>query len=223
MKSDIAQVAAAINAEIVAVSARSTPKIRAIRLKFSRTLKSANPDFVLRLAKKLCAIDGYRWFAYELIQYHQAAFESLDADALEDLGRGINSWWTVDAFARSLSGPAWLHAQVPDELILKWARSADRWWRRAALVSTVALNVRSHGGRGDAPRTLRVCRKLAGDQDPMVAKALSWALRQLVVHDAHAVRAFLSEFDSVLPALVKREVRNKLRTGLKQPGHRAHR
>lgn len=220
---DVVQMAAAIDAAIGELPARTTPNMRAIRRKFSRALKAASPDFVLRLAKKLCAIDGYRWFAYELVQCHQAAFERLDAGTLEALGRGINSWWTVDAFARSLSGPAWLCGQVSDDLILSWARSPDRWWRRAALVSTVALNVRSHGGNGDSPRTLRVCRILVDDHDPMVAKAVSWALRQLIVHDAAAVRAFLAKYDAALAALVKREVRNKLRTGLKQPGRGAYR
>jgi 3-methyladenine DNA glycosylase AlkD len=51
----------------------------------------------------------------------------------------------------------------------------------------------------------------------MVVKALSWALRELVVHDPDAVRAFLSEHEDVLAARVKREVRNKLTTGLKNP------
>jgi 3-methyladenine DNA glycosylase AlkD len=215
--SDVHQVAAAITA----LSARTTPNIRRIRRKYSRTLQPASPDFMLRLAKQLYAIDGYRWFAYELLQRHKAAFASLDAVALEDLGHGLNSWWTVDAFARTLSGPAWLKGQVSDELILTWAHAPDRWWRRAALVSTVALNVRSHGGKGDVPRTLRVCRVLVHDPEAMVVKALSWALRELVIHDAEAVRAFLAEYDAVLAALTKRDVQNKLCTGLKHPGRKS--
>ena len=171
-----------------------------------------------RLARKLVVADDYRWVAYELIQSHKAAFARLDAVELEALGQGIDSWWTVDAFARTLSGPAWLNRQVPDALILTWARSTDRWWRRAALVSTVALNVRSHGGTGDVPRTLQVCRALVADHDDMVAKAMSWAVRELIVHDAEAVQAFLDEHVAVLPARVKREVANKLKTGLKNPG-----
>jgi 3-methyladenine DNA glycosylase AlkD len=85
------------------------------------------------------------------------------------------------------------------------------------LVSTVALNVRSHGGYGDVPRTLAVCRLLADDHEDMVVKALSWALRELVVHDPNAVWAFLDEHEHVLAARVKREVRHKLKTGLKNP------
>ena len=56
---------------------------------------------------------------------------------------------------------------------------------------------------------------LVGDYDDMVVKAMSWALRELVVHDADAVAEFLSEHEDVLAARVKREVRNKLTTGLK--------
>ncbi|NIR52028.1 DNA alkylation repair protein [candidate division KSB1 bacterium] len=63
---------------------------------------------------------------------------------------------------------SWLHAQVSDELIFKWARSEDICGRRAALVSTVALNTRSRGGKGDTPRTLAVCRLLVHDHHDMV-------------------------------------------------------
>ena len=79
------------------------------------------------------------------------------------------------------------------------------------------MNVRSQGGKGDAPRTLQVCRLLAADPDDMVVKALSWALRELVGHDPRAVRAFLDEYEMVLAGRVKREVQHKLETGLKNP------
>jgi 3-methyladenine DNA glycosylase AlkD len=106
---------------------------------------------------------------------------------------------------------------VSEEVILKWARSPDLWWRRVALVSTVAWNVRSQGGHGDVVRTLTVCKLLVGDHTDMVVKALSWALRELVIHDPGAVREFIEEHRSVLAPRVQREVGNKLRTGLKNP------
>ncbi len=46
---------------------------------------------------------------------------------------------------------------------------------------------------------------------------MSWALRELVVHDPEAVHGFLKEYDSILAARVKREVQNKLNSGLKNP------
>jgi len=211
------KLAAEIVADLRALPVRNTPNERAVRRKYSQKLRRAQPELILALARELLANYGERWVAYELIQAHKAAFQSLGEAELEEFGRGINSWWTVDAFARTLAGPAWRQGQVSDALIHRWAHSPDLWWRRAALVSTVALNVRARGGYGDLPRTLAVCRLLVADHEDMVVKALSWALRELVAYDPEAVRTFLQEHEAVLAARVKYEVRNKLTTGLKNP------
>ena len=170
-----------------------------------------------QVASELMRTIGQRWVAYEVVANHEETYLQLDDVVVERLGSGIDSWHTVDGFARILAGPAWRDGLISDETIFRWARSTDRWWRRAALVSTVALNVRSHGGTGDAERTLTVCRMLLADTDEMVAKAISWALRELVVHDAGIVAQFLDEHENQLTSRVKREVRNKLETGLKAP------
>ncbi len=209
--------ASAIDADVRALEVPNTPNERALRRKYSRLFRKAGADFLLEVGRILVQRFGQRSFAYELLADHPTAFRRVGEAELEELGQGINSWGAVDSFARTLSGPAWLKGQVADETILRWAKSTDLWWRRAALVSTVALNVRSHGGQGDVERTLMVCRLLANDREEMVAKALSWALRELVIHAPQAVEAFLGEYEDALPALVKREVRNKLTTGLKNP------
>ncbi|MFC1707543.1 DNA alkylation repair protein, partial [Planctomycetota bacterium] len=116
-----------------------------------------------------------------------------------------------------LSGLAWREGHISNKVVHGWARSKDRWWRRAALVSTVPLNMRSRGGSGDTKRTLAVCRFLIDDRDDMVVKAMSWALRALIGHDRTAVVQFLQQHESRLAARVLREVRNKLTTGRKNP------
>lgn len=215
------EVAGRIAEDIRALEERNTPNVRAIRRDYSRRLRFADAALVLKIAEELIETYGHRWVAYELIRDHEDAFRSLSEADLERWGSGMDSWGAVDSFARTLSGPAWLHGLVSDQLIHRWVDSENRWWRRAALVSTVALNVRSHGGTGDPERTLNVCRRLAADDDDMVVKALSWALRALVVHDPDAVERFLVEHEDELAARVRREVRNKLKTGLKNPGRRA--
>ena len=211
------QVAAAIDDDMHDLPVRNARNSRVIRRKYTKLLQQAEGSFLLDVGRILINRFGYRWLPYELILYHPAAFCSLRETELEELGLGINSWGSVDSFGRLLAGPAWLRGQVSDEVIHRWAHSEDLWWRRAALVSTVALNIRSHGGYGDTERTLAVCRMLVADHEDMVVKAMSWALRQLVVHDPDAVREFLEEHKDVLAARVKREVRNKLTTGLKNP------
>lgn len=188
---------------------------RTLCRRYSTLLRKAPPNYVLDFARQLLFTHGHRWQAYEIIAVNKSAFFSLDADELEHFGQGINSWWTVDAFARTLSGPAWVHGLVSDDLIVNWAHSPDFWWRRAALVSTVAFNIRSHGGKGDVPRTLAICSLLVADHEDMVVKALSWALRELVYFNPLAVEAFLEQHAGVLASRVRREVGSKLRTGLK--------
>lgn len=211
----VGEVASQIENDIQTLPVKNTASIRRLRRTYSQDRMQAEPAFIFKLAQELLMKPGLRWFAYELIRYHRATFRNIGPSELEELGQGIDSWHSVDAFARTLSGPAWLNGQIPDSLIHAWARSEDLWWRRAALVSTVALNVRSHGGPGDVPRTLTVCRLLVDDHEDMVEKAMSWALRELVIYDPEAVQAFISEYEERLSARVKREVKNKLATGLR--------
>lgn len=199
-----------------------TAELRALRRAWTRRLAQAPGEEVLAIAKRVVngRSDAHRFVAYELVAHHRGAREALTPRAVEDLGRALDSWGAVDCFAVYVAGPAWREGRLPDRLIHAWARSEDRWRRRAALVATVALNTAARGGVGDTPRTLAVCRLLVRDRDDMVVKALSWALRELGKRDVEAVRAFLAEHGGALPARVKREVAHKLATGLKSPRRR---
>jgi len=197
----------------------ANPVWRPVVRTLARELGAAPPREVIATARALVAertLEG-RQAAYELLSRHRAAAAALDLRTVEALGRGMDNWASVDAFSCFVAGPAWRAGIVTDAAVARWARSPDRWWRRAALASTVPLNLASRGGRGDVPRTLAVCARLAADPDDMVQKALSWALCTLVQHDAAAVRAFVAQHAGVVSARVKREVNNKLHTGRKNP------
>jgi 3-methyladenine DNA glycosylase AlkD len=210
-------IAEAILRELEALPKRKTAPMRRVRKVHSRRLLDQPADTIMGVAAAILAPGNYRWIAYELIAEHPQTYTCLDRRKLEALGQEINSWSTVDSFARTLSGPAWRDGLIDTATVRDWARYSDRWWRRAALVNTVALNMRSKGGQGDVPNTLSICEMLVEDHDDMVVKALSWALRELVVHEAGAVHGFLDRYEAQLAARVKREVGNKLRTGLKNP------
>ena len=202
-----------------ALRRKNTAEVRGVRREFSRRLVKAPAHVAIELAQLLMEESGseFRLVAYELLHHHPSALSKLRVWELKDLARNLDSWWTVDMFAIYLSGPVWRERGVTDSLIRGWARSDHRWWRRAALVSTVPLNSRARGGRGDTRRTLEICLLLQRDRDPMVAKAMSWALRELARRDPKAVRKFIAERHAILAPLVVREVRNKLTTGLKNP------
>jgi 3-methyladenine DNA glycosylase AlkD len=204
-----------------ALAQKNVPAVRRLRRGWSRRLAQQPAAVVVNLARELFELgDWERLVAYELVACHRAAQRALRARDVLALGRGLAGWGAVDCYAGYILGPAGREGQVADGLIHRWARSPDRWRRRAALVSTVPLNSRAHGGRGDPARTLALCKLLAQDRDDMVIKALSWALRELAKREPAAVKAFLREHAGQLAARVRREVRNKLETGLKTPRRR---
>lgn len=196
----------------------SAPNMRAVLRPLAREVRDEPAAVVLSLARALLdtRVHEARQVAFELVGGRKDVVADLDGPAVEALGEGNDNWASVDGFSVYVSGPAWRDGGVEDADIARWTVHEDRWWRRTALVSTVPLNARSRGGRGDPVRTLRVCRALAADADPMVSKALSWALRTLVAVDAEAVRAFLEAHGAQVASLVRREVGNKLETGTKR-------
>jgi 3-methyladenine DNA glycosylase AlkD len=202
--------------EILGVSA---PKMRTVLRELLKDTKKETPQAVLELAWLLRDLGTHegRQVAFELLEKRKDARALLKTREVRALGDGNDNWASVDAFSVYISGPVWREGQISDKEVLSWTRSRDLWWRRTALVSTVALNMKSRGGSGDSPRTVMICKELVTDSEPMVAKGLSWALRALISVDREGVEEFLEKHEDALKPLVRREVRSKLTTGKKNP------
>jgi 3-methyladenine DNA glycosylase AlkD len=218
-KSSSAEIAAEVRTALAALAELSVPQIRKLRRNFSRRLRSSPGSVVRSVALQVAETEtvAARLIACELVAEHPEAFAGLTPKDLTRLGKGMADWASVDTFGCTVAGRAWREGILSDASILSWAKSADRWQRRLALVATVPLNSRARGGSGDNVRTLKVCQALVDDRDDMVVKALSWALRELSKRDSKAVAEFLARFGSRLASQVRREVTNKLKTGLKNP------
>jgi 3-methyladenine DNA glycosylase AlkD len=198
----------------------SVPLLRGVARRVQARVKGWDSTRILDLCEGLVHAGTHegRQVGYELLERRKDARSLLEARRVRKLGKDNDNWASVDAFSVLIAGPIWGEGQIQDAEVLKWTLSKDLWWRRTALVSTVALNLPSRGGTGDPERTLLICNALALDGEPMVAKGLSWALRSLVGIDRAGVVSFLGEYEDRLPALVLREVRNKLVTGKKNRG-----
>jgi 3-methyladenine DNA glycosylase AlkD len=220
---DADRLAVEIGSRLAGLSSQTTPAARSVRREYSRLLAQVAPDLVVRIALRLASRSGVtcRFVAYEIVQHHKAAFASLTPEGLLKLGAGIDGWAAVDCFACYLSGPAWRDGRLSDAVIRRWIKSADRWWRRAALVSTVALSRR--GEAEDGRKVIEICTLAVADRDDMVVKALSWALRELAKKHPGEAREFLARHRDALAARVIREVQNKIATGLKNPRRQAAR
>ncbi len=195
----------------------TVPNIRPIIKNLSQKYKKSPPEEVIEFVKLLNAtrILEAQQIAFTVLDKHKAARQSLSLADLLTLGAGIDNWLSVDYFAGMLAGPAWREGQIADEVIEEWATSKDKWWRRAAVVCTVALNQKARGGTGDPVRTLKICRLVLEDKAEMVVKSLSWALRELAKREPGPVIEFIKKYEDILAPRVTREVRRKIETGRK--------
>jgi 3-methyladenine DNA glycosylase AlkD len=176
-----------------------------------KSLRGAPDAAVLR-----AALAAEKRLGFEILRAAPRAISAASRTDIESFGEGMAEWAHVDCFASFAGGVAWRLGVIADGVVHRWARSRDRWWRRAALVSTVPLNCRARGAADPQPeRTLAVCELLLDDRDDMVVKAMSWALRELAKRDPRPVEQFLGRHQDRIAARVRREVGNKLRTGLK--------
>lgn len=158
--------------------------------------------------------------AFELLRASTRAVLALKPREIEALLAHLHDWNSTDCFASFVSGVAWREGVLRDSILSRWARSEELWVRRAAIVSTVPLNLPARGARapmGEAAKTLGVCVLVIDDHRDMIVKALSWALRTLASKDAKSVAAFVTQHQERLAARVVRETKNKLTTGLKNP------
>ncbi|HTJ43173.1 MAG TPA: DNA alkylation repair protein, partial [Kofleriaceae bacterium] len=199
----------------------TVPDLRGVSRSLRASLKKADPKEVIALAKQLIATEIFeaRAVAYELLDRRADVWRALGAKGIEAMGKGNDNWGSVDHYGTIVAGPAWREGVIADTDVIRWARSRDRWWRRTALVATVALNKKARGGAGDPKRTLAICELLVDDRDDMVVKAMSWALRSLGERDAPTTKRWIDEHEPRLAKRVLREVRTKLTTGRKTSRH----
>ncbi len=171
----------------------------------------------IKLCKALVACDVFECqvLAYEIIGRNKRLLNALTYKDLMDLWRNLDNWASVDHFSVGIYGVLWGKGVVTDGHIEELLKSENFWDRRVAVVSTVALNLKSRGGSGDVPRTLAVCEKVVDDREDLIRKALSWALRELSKRDPQSVRNFIDTYRNRLAGLVIREVNHKLDFGTK--------
>ena len=84
--------------------------------------------------------------------------------------------------------------------VFRWAKSRDRWHRRAACVALI------QGTRQKMffPEITRLSNLLLNDDDDMVQKGLGWLLRETAKADARRTVPYLMQIRSLAPRLVLR-------------------
>jgi len=195
----------------------SSPDVKSVIREIRDKYKELEEREWIAVCKELVSLNIFECqaVAFEIIDRNKRILSALVYEDLEGLGRNLDNWASVDFYSVAIHGVLWRKGIVTDHHIEQMLRSGNHWDRRVAVVSTVALNLKSRGGTGDTPRTLWVCEKVADERHDMIQKALSWALRELSKRDREAVYGFMEEHGHRLARRVVREVNHKLEFGTK--------
>lgn len=153
-------------------------------------------------------------FTY-LLEHYKHLVPDLTRAQFERWRRGLDNWEMTDGLGWVMA--LWLLADPDTRLDYLGDLIADEdvWSRRLALVATTPIN-RGHTGFTIPDLTLELVDRVKEERHPMITKAVSWALREMIKTHPDRVAAYLEENREVLAAHVVREVNNKLRTGLKR-------
>jgi len=89
----------------------------------------------------------------------------------------------------------------------EWTGSDNFWRRRFVLSAGSALN---HKGRSNVKEVLSLCSKLMTDSEPMVARALPWAIREASKKDEKLVFEFLKQWKNKIPKNILKASSEKL-------------
>ena len=118
----------------------------------------------------------------------------------------VSTWADHDALVQYLIG----HMMVADprrlRRVLVWARSKDRWHRRASAVAL--LRGTNQGLFWDEVQ--KITHTLLEDEDDMVRKGLGWLLRETARHDAAGTMPLLMSIRGSAPRLVLRTACERL-------------
>jgi len=112
----------------------------------------------------------------------------------------INNWADHDGLVHSLIAPMMVAKPARVNYVFRWAKSPNRWLRRAACVALI----RGTRAKMFFPEIVKLSNSLLRDQDDMVQKGLGWLLRETAKFDAKRTVPYLMKIRERAPRLVLR-------------------
>jgi 3-methyladenine DNA glycosylase AlkD len=180
-----------------------TGELRKVATRFRRTiLKELGLPFLIRVADKLftgrCLEE--KVFAVIMLETLTDKFGDPEFRLFESWLSRITSWAEHDGLVHYLIGPMIAAKPGRTTNAFRWAKSRNRWHRRAACVALI------QGTRKKMflPEIKRVSNLLLADEDDMVQKGLGWLLRETAKADAKRTVPYLMTIRQHAPRLVLR-------------------
>src|SRR5690242_6183191 len=154
-----------------------TAELRKVALRFRRTiLREADLQFLVEVADQLFAgsVLEEKAFAVFLLEKLTHDFADSEFKLLVSWIDRVSNWADHDGLVHYLIAPMVAAKPQRASLVFCWAKSKDRWHRRAACVALIQ-GTRQHMF---FPQIKKLTAMLRTDEDDMVQKGLGWLLRE---------------------------------------------
>jgi 3-methyladenine DNA glycosylase AlkD len=159
-------------------------------------------EFLIEVADNLFsgAVLEEKIAAIFLLEKLDAKFGDREFKLFERWLDRISSWSDHDGLVHYLIAPMVAAKPARAKAVFRWAKSADRWHRRAACVALI----RGSRLKMFFPEIKKLSDSLLADEDDMVQKGLGWLLRETAKYDAKRTVSYLMKIHGRAPRLVLR-------------------
>jgi 3-methyladenine DNA glycosylase AlkD len=180
-----------------------TQELRKLAVRFRRQIVSDyGMDFAVQVCDKLFRgrVLEEKVFAVLMLEGQTGNLGPKEFKLFESWLERVSSWADHDALVHYLIGPMILAKPARTKAVYRWAKSRNRWHRRAAAVALI----RSARKRAGFEQAVKVSNALLKDEDDMVQKGLGWLLREAVKADPESTVPYLMTIRDIAPRLVLR-------------------
>jgi 3-methyladenine DNA glycosylase AlkD len=180
-----------------------TAALRKAAVQFRRSIiRERGMDFVVQVANKLFSgrVLEEKVFAVFLLEKQTQNFGEKEFKLFASWLDRVSSWADHDALVHDLLAPMVAASPARCREVFLWAKSPNRWRRRAACV----VLIRGTRERQYFPQIVRLSNQLLNDKDDMVQKGLGWLLRETAKADPKRTVLYLMKIRKNAPRLVLR-------------------
>jgi len=180
-----------------------TAELRKVAVRMRRSIvREKGLNFLVRVADDLfsgCVLEE-KVFAVFLLEKQTDLLTEKEFRLFASWIDRVSSWADHDALAHDLLAPMLLSECARCKRVFVWAKSSNRWRRRAACVSLI----RGTREKKFFSEVVRLSEMLIGDEDDMVQKGLGWLLREAAKYNPKRTVPFLMKVRARAPRLVLR-------------------
>jgi 3-methyladenine DNA glycosylase AlkD len=180
-----------------------TADLRRAAFRFRRELRKEHGlDFLIEVADHLFSgsVLEEKIVAVFLLEKLDEEFSDREFKLFESWLDRISSWADHDGLVHDLIAPMVAATPTRAKAVFRWAKSSNRWRRRAACVALI----RGTRAKMFFPEVQKLSDLLLGDKDDMVQKGLAWLLRETAKFDAKRTVPYLMKIRGKAPRLVLR-------------------